>query len=76
MLKKQFGDLTVPAIGQGTGGNDVVEDALRIRVIQYGIDLGMTLIDTTPRIGAEGYKIAFIHPNSTGGILIELCEKN
>ena len=32
------------------------------------------LIDKKPRMGAEGKKIAFIHPKSTGGILIELCE--
>ena len=34
------------------------------------------LIDNKPIIGAEGYKVAFIHPKSTGGILVELCEKN
>ena len=34
------------------------------------------LIDAVPRIGAEGNKIAFIHPKSTGGVLLELCEKN
>ena len=33
------------------------------------------LIDKSPRIGAEGLKIAFIHPKSTGGVLVELCEK-
>lgn len=35
---------------------------------------GLQLIDETPRIGAEGKRIAFIHPRSTGGILIELSE--
>ncbi len=35
---------------------------------------GLRLIDETPRIGAEGKRIAFIHPASTGGILIELSE--
>jgi len=35
---------------------------------------GVELIDTEPRYGAGGAKIAFIHPRSTGGILIELCE--
>ena len=34
---------------------------------------GVTLIDETPRKGAEG-KIAFIHPKSTGGILLELVQ--
>ncbi len=32
------------------------------------------LIDKKPRQGAEGLNIAFLHPKSTGGILIELCE--
>ncbi|MDD3629591.1 MAG: methylmalonyl-CoA epimerase [Bacteroidales bacterium] len=32
------------------------------------------LIDEKPRSGAEGLSIAFLHPKSTGGVLIELCE--
>jgi methylmalonyl-CoA/ethylmalonyl-CoA epimerase len=35
---------------------------------------GVMLIDETPRMGAEGKRIAFLHPKSTGGILIELSE--
>ena len=35
---------------------------------------GIRLIDSEPRIGAEGKRIAFIHPSSTAGILIELSE--
>lgn len=35
---------------------------------------GLRLIDEVPRIGAEGKRIAFLHPSSTGGILIELSE--
>ncbi len=35
---------------------------------------GITLIDEVPRIGAEGKRIAFLHPKSTGGVLIELSE--
>ena len=37
-------------------------------------DAGLRLIDETPRIGAEGKRIAFLHPSATGGILIELSE--
>ena len=37
-------------------------------------DAGLRLIDETPRVGAEGKRIAFLHPSSTGGILIELSE--
>ena len=34
---------------------------------------GVRLIDANPRKGAEGLDIAFLHPKSTGGVLIELC---
>jgi len=37
---------------------------------------GVQLIDERPRIGAGGAKIAFLHPKSTFGVLIELCERN
>jgi methylmalonyl-CoA/ethylmalonyl-CoA epimerase len=36
--------------------------------------MGVRLIDETPRIGAEGKRIAFLHPGATGGVLIELTE--
>lgn len=36
---------------------------------------GVRLIDETPRIGAEGKRIAFLHPSSTGGVLVELTEE-
>jgi len=36
--------------------------------------LGVQMIDNTPRKGAEGLDIAFIHPKSTSGVLIEICE--
>ena len=35
---------------------------------------GIRLIDDTPRLGAEGKRIAFLHPSSTAGILVELSE--
>ena len=35
---------------------------------------GVRLIDETPRLGAEGKRIAFLHPASTGGVLVELSE--
>jgi methylmalonyl-CoA/ethylmalonyl-CoA epimerase len=35
---------------------------------------GVQLIDKTPRKGAEGLDIAFLHPKSTKGVLIEICE--
>ena len=36
---------------------------------------GARLIDETPRIGAEGCLIAFVHPATTGGVLLELTQK-
>lgn len=36
---------------------------------------GVRLIDEKPRCGAGGAKIAFVHPKSTGGILLELSQR-
>jgi len=36
---------------------------------------GVRLIDETPRMGAGGAKIAFVHPKETFGVMIELCER-
>jgi methylmalonyl-CoA/ethylmalonyl-CoA epimerase len=35
---------------------------------------GVELIDSQPRPGARGHRVAFLHPRSTGGILVELVE--
>ncbi len=35
---------------------------------------GVQLIDAQPRRGAHGNLIAFLHPRSTGGVLVELCQ--
>lgn len=37
---------------------------------------GLRLIDETPRIGAGGARIAFVHPKSTGGVLTEFCQRD
>lgn len=36
--------------------------------------LGVPLLDETPRSGARGHKVAFVHPKATGGVLVELVE--
>ncbi len=36
---------------------------------------GVRLIDQTPRYGAGGARIAFLHPKATHGVLLELCER-
>jgi methylmalonyl-CoA/ethylmalonyl-CoA epimerase len=35
---------------------------------------GVRLLDETPRPGAHGTQVAFLHPKSLGGVLVELCE--
>jgi len=50
---------------------DHIEEALQ--KLKEG---GVQLIDEKPRIGAHGMKIAFLHPRSTKGVLLELCEKH
>ncbi len=44
-------------------------------VLDEAAAAGLQLIDKTPRKGAEGLNIAFIHPKSTHGVLTELCEE-
>lgn len=36
---------------------------------------GIRLIDERPRVGAEGKRIAFLHPSATAGVLVELTEE-
>lgn len=49
---------------------DDIDEALE-RMRQKGV----RLIDEKPRYGAGGARIAFLHPKSTGGVLVELCER-
>jgi len=37
-------------------------------------DKGFLLINDRPKDGADNKKVAFIHPKSTGGILVEICQ--
>ena len=43
----------------------------RLKVLKTG---GVNLIDEKPRTGAGGARIAFLHPKSAHGVLVELCE--
>jgi methylmalonyl-CoA/ethylmalonyl-CoA epimerase len=53
--------------------------ALRVDNIDAALlelkEKGVRLIDERPRYGAGGARIAFVHPKSTGGILLELSER-
>jgi methylmalonyl-CoA epimerase len=48
--------------------DDIAAELERLR------NAGYELIDAEPRAGARGHKVAFLHPSSTGGVLIELVE--
>ncbi len=60
-------------------GEGVQHIALRVENIEEALkelkEKGVRLIDETPRRGAGGARIAFIHPQSTHGLLLELCER-
>ena len=53
--------------------------ALRVSDIRMALNQlkasGARLIDETPRTGAGGCLVAFIHPSATGGVLVELVEQ-
>ncbi|MES3161703.1 MAG: methylmalonyl-CoA epimerase [Halorubrum sp.] len=42
--------------------------------IEKARDLGVDLVDEEPRPGAWGHEVAFLHPRSTGGVLVEFVE--
>jgi len=60
-------------------GEGVHHFAVKVRNIEKVLDelkrKGVVLVDDKPRLGAEGAKIAFVHPKSTRGVLLELVEK-
>jgi len=61
-------------------GEGIHHLAIAVNDIQSNLDeldaKGVQLIDKLPRKGAEGLDIAFLHPKSTHGVLLELCENN
>ena len=60
-------------------GEGIHHLALRVDDLEAALaelkEKGMRLIDETPRYGAGGARIAFVHPKATGGILLELSER-
>jgi methylmalonyl-CoA/ethylmalonyl-CoA epimerase len=61
-------------------GEGVQHIAYRVEDIEKAIEdmkeEGIRMIDEKPRYGAGGAKIAFCHPKSTHGVLIELCQRD
>jgi methylmalonyl-CoA epimerase len=60
-------------------GEGIHHFAVKVKDIEVALaalkQKGVVLIDEKPREGAEGKKIAFVHPKSTKGVLLELCEE-
>ncbi len=60
-------------------GEGIQHIALRVKNLEESMqslkESRVNLIDAIPRKGAHGSKIVFLHPKSTHGVLIELCEK-
>ncbi len=60
-------------------GEGIQHVAFRVEDIEAALaflkEKGVALIDETPRKGAGGAKIAFLHPKATNGVLVELCER-
>lgn len=61
-------------------GEGIQHIAYRVDDIEKALEemrqKGIRLIDEKPRYGAGGAKIAFLHPKSTNGVLIELCQRD
>ena len=49
--------------------DDIEKELARLR------DAGFQLVDERPRPGADGYLVAFLHPRSTNGVLIEISQQ-
>lgn len=62
-----------------TRGEGIHHFAMKVENIENALQefkaKGVTLIDEQPKRGVEGAKIAFVHPKSTKGVLLELCER-
>lgn len=63
---------------RGNSPTKLHHTAYRVDDIQAKLEelraAGVRLIDESPRHGAHGNLIAFLHPKATGGVLIELCQ--
>ena len=61
-------------------GQGIQHVAFRVADIDAALaelkEKGVRLIDETPRIGAGGARIAFLHPKATNGVLVELCQRD
>ncbi len=61
-------------------GEGIHHLAIRVENLEEALEkmkaMGMKMIDERPRYGAGGAKIAFVHPKTAGGVLLELSERD
>jgi methylmalonyl-CoA/ethylmalonyl-CoA epimerase len=62
---------------RGPGVQQIAIDVVDIEsMISDLIDIGVRMVSEEPVIGSDGLRIAFVHPSSAGGVLIELVESS
>ncbi|NLY73221.1 MAG: methylmalonyl-CoA epimerase [Tissierellia bacterium] len=79
LLESTHEDGPISKFIERNGGPGIQHLAFRVDDIEEGIaymkEKGMLMIDENPRYGAGGASIAFVHPKSSGRVLIELSER-
>jgi methylmalonyl-CoA epimerase len=80
LLEPTSPDSAIAKFMEKNGGRGGIQHvAVRVENIEEALAelkaKGVRLIDEKPRRGAGGAMIAFVHPKSTGGVLLELCER-
>ena len=79
-LLEPLGDDTPVGKFISKNGPGIQQIAVRVADIEETISVllsvGVKMVSETPTLGADGHRIAFIHPSSAGGVLIELVESN
>jgi methylmalonyl-CoA epimerase len=77
-LLRPLNEASAIARYRGNGESKLHHTAYRVSDIAAELarlkSAGVRLIDEQPRKGAHGNLIAFLHPHSTGGVLVELCQ--
>jgi methylmalonyl-CoA/ethylmalonyl-CoA epimerase len=60
--------------GEGVHHVSFIVDDIDSELVRLKTE-GFQLIDERPRLGADGHRVAFLHPKSTNGVLIEISQK-
>jgi len=79
LLEPTAKDSPIQKFLEKRGGGGIHHIAVEVENIEASLAKlkaeGMRLIDEQPRVGAEGCLVAFVHPASAGGVLMELVQK-